>query len=150
MLIAGDFNTTLDECPFLRNLSRDGWKDFGHLPTCLASQTRGQGRRIDLSVANGAFGAMVMQYTTHWELGLPTHAVQQWSTDRAKQPRVFNYSLGKGLGEDPKFDGDLWNQEWLSREALFWAAVEAQDVDRAWKQLEPCLVRAHGSQAKPP
>ena len=76
VLLAGDFNATLDGCSFLTNLARDGWRDLGSSPTCLAAQSK-EGRRIDLSGVNTAFGPMVSGYTTHWEVGLPTHAVQQ-------------------------------------------------------------------------
>ena len=97
-LLAGDFNATLEECAFLTNLARGGWQDLGSSPTCLAAHSK-EGRRIDLSVANLACGPMVSSYVTHWEVGLPTHAVQQWETARVKQPRVLCYSLSKGLGE---------------------------------------------------
>jgi hypothetical protein len=58
-----------------------------------------------VSVASPAFGPMVSNYTTHWEVGLPTHAVPQWDTARARQPQVLRYSLSEDLGEDPKFEG---------------------------------------------
>ena len=106
------------------NMARDGWADLGKLPTCLTAQSK-EGRRIDLTVANPAFGALVSDYVTHWDLGLPTHAVQQWSTDKVKQKRVLGFSIGKGLGEEPKFQDTCWRQEW----ALHGTAVRAALVE---------------------
>ena len=99
-LLAGDLNATLDECAFLKGLARGGWRDLGRFPTCMAAQSR-DGRRIDLSVANPAFGQLVGEYVTHWELGLPTHAVQQWSAVR-RSSAMRPWSGVQPRSEQPK------------------------------------------------
>ena len=71
-------------------------------------------------------------------------------TARVRQPQVLTYSLSKCVGEEPSFDEGLWRSEWAAREQAFWAAHARRDVDQAWEQLEACLVRAHGVDAKRP
>ncbi len=89
VLVAGDMNATFAGCSLFANLALDGWGDLGHLPTCIAGATR-LGRRIDLTVANRAYAACVRGCKTHWEAGLPTHAVQEWSTDRVRSAPVHS------------------------------------------------------------
>ena len=79
VVVAGDMNATFEGCSLFTNLARDGWGDLGNLPTCIAGTTK-LGRRIDLTVATQAYAACVQEYQTHWGAGLPTHAVQEWSS----------------------------------------------------------------------
>ena len=149
VLVAGDFNVVLSDCPLLVGLARDGWRDLGSAPTCITAASD-RGRRIDLTMANRAFHDCVLGYETRWDVGLPTHAVQFWFTSRAVPEQVLAYSLGKGLGEEPVFDEDQWKAAWQDCQIPFWASVACGLVDVAWQHLEGALVKGYGREALPP
>jgi hypothetical protein len=138
VVVAGDMNATFEGCSLFANLARDGWGDLGHLPTCIAGTTK-LGRRIDLTVANKAFAACAQEYRTHWEAGLPTHAVQEWSTDRSRSAPVLSYEMSKGLGEEPEFCEGRWMRSWFVHGGKVRRALDADDLDTAWSPLEDIL-----------
>ena len=149
ILCGGDFNALLGECGFAQTLCRGGWWDCGDCPTCFAAQSV-QGRRLDWTLVNPAFGRFVREYQTHWELGLPTHAVQQWHTEKTQQPAVWTYALGKGLGEEPHFEDEVFLRAWQHCRAGFQVVLREGLLDAAWEVLEGCLVSAYGPGAKSP
>jgi hypothetical protein len=149
VVVAGDINATFEGCSFFTNLARDGWRDLGNLPTCIAGTTK-LGRRIDLTVANQAYADCVQGYRTHWETGLPTHAVQEWSTDRSRSAPVLSYEISKGLGEEPEFCEGLWRRSWFVHGGKVQRAFDADDLDTGWALLEECITKAYGEKAAQP
>ena len=92
----------------------------------------------------------MQDYKTRWEAGLPTHAVQEWSTDRIRSAPVLSYEMSKGLGEEPEFCEGRWMRSWFVHGGMVRRALDADDLDSAWALLEECLTRGFGEKATQP